>query len=286
MAHTTIAIVADCDETLAPDTTGQLLTACGLDPRTFFAERAAALVKAEWDPALAYLYEIIKAVQTGEIELTEDKLIEIGRGLSFYEGAPDCFARLKDEIENDPEYRPYGIRVEFYVISGGVEQLIRSSSLGTIASEIWGCNFAYDTDGKPFFLKNVLSFTDKTRFLFLIQKGKVAKTFRSQPYVVNSSMSPLERPIPFENMIYLGDGPSDIPCMSLLQREGGYVIGLLDDANPYKTWALGYGRRANVTVPQDYRPEGHAYKQLKQALVSRANFIRNSLSFGGPVPGF
>jgi hypothetical protein len=87
-------------------------------------------------------------------------------------------------------------------------------------------------------------------------------------------------------MIYLGDGPSDIPCMSLLNKEGGFVIGLLDEENPNKTWALGYGRRANLTVPQDFGPESHGYRHIRQALIQRADDIRRGLSVGGIGPGF
>jgi hypothetical protein len=190
MAHNTLAVIADCDDTLAPDTTGQLLNACGLDSAEFYRERSTRLVKEGWDPVLAYMFEIYNADQRGEIEppLTRERIQEIGRGLSFYPGVPECFARLRSEIEENPEYRPYGIRVEFYAISSGNEDLISAAPLGAAVDGIWGCNYNYDETGRIAFPKNVISFTDKTRYLFLIQKGRAAPEFRNQPYVVNELM--------------------------------------------------------------------------------------------------
>ena len=199
---------------------------------------------------------------------------------------PDCFSRLKKEIEEEPDFRSVGIRVEFYVISSGIQELISASALADVVHSIWACSFDYDADGHLLFPKRVISFTDKTRYLYLIQKGKVGSEFDGQPYIVNEPMSHEERPIPFKNMIYLGDGPSDIPCMSLLQSKQGFVIGILSEGSPYKTWALGYGRRANVTVPADFEEGQHGYRQLKQAVVGKANEIRRELAGGAPVPGF
>ena len=134
--------------------------------------------------------------------------------------------------------------------------------------------------------KRVISFTDKTRFLFMIQKGKGGTEFRNQPYIVNEPIGSAERPIPFPNMIYIGDGASDIPAMSLLTASQGFVIGVLNTSKPYRTWALGYRRRANITVPPDYDSEGHAYAQLRQAATEIADRIRHHLTVPGPLPGF
>jgi hypothetical protein len=217
--------------------------------------------------------------------LSQDKLLEIGKGLKFYDGVPDCFTSIKSTIENDSRYRDFGIRVECYVISGGIEELITASPLDKCLHALWACSFAYDDKGVVACPKRVISFTDKTRFLYLIQKGKVAAEYRTTPYVVNEPMDPEERPIPFVNMIYIGDGPSDIPCMSLIQSNKGYVMGILSKEKPYKTWALGFGRRAHITVPPEFQQGGYAYDQLLQAVTDRAEGIRAQLSGSRPVPG-
>jgi hypothetical protein len=286
MAHNTIAIVADCDDTLAPDTTLQLLNALGVDAERFFRDTVAPLVASGWDPPLAYLREMIRLAQSGAAELTKEKIGRVARDLEFYPGVPDFMTRLKGEIEEHPRYRDFGIRVDCYVISGGIEELIGASALREALHGFWGCSFDYDDVGRICFPRKVISFTDKTRYLFNIQKGKVADEFRGRPYAVNEPMDHSERPVPFSNMFYLGDGPSDIPCMSLIQANRGYVVGILNDENPARTWALGYGRRANVTVPPDFTDGSIGYKQIRQAVAKRADIICDELAGGGIVPSY
>lgn len=288
MAQNTIAVIADCDETLAPDTTGQLLTHFGLDPDDVFSS-AAELVKEGWDPTIAYMQRMIDlARDDGPLaDLTLTEMQNVGRTLQFLEGVPAIFPELKTEIEADPLFRDVGIRVETYVVSSGIEELLSASELQNTVHSIWGSSFAYDQGGgRIISVKKSLSFTDKTRCIFLIQKGKVGAEYRSNPYVVNEPMDPSERPVPFANMIYIGDGASDIPCMSLIQRFGGLVIGILSKENPAKTWALGYGRRAHVMVPPAFKRDEYAYTQLREALRDRAENIRRDLTGRAPVPRY
>jgi hypothetical protein len=97
-------------------------------------------------------------------------------------------------------------------------------------------------------------------------------------------MGPEERYVPFENMVYIGDGPTDIPCMSLISSMGGYVVGILGKDKPNKAWALGYGRRVNATVPPDFSEGGYAYAHLKEVIVDIATRIRAQMSSSGPIP--
>lgn len=276
MAHNTIAVIADCDDTLAPDTTAQLLTSLGITPKDFYEGPVGKLVDEGWDPTLAYLHELIR--QAPVHGLTRAKIQEVGEGLRFYPGIPDAFPKLRRQIEDDPRYKPYDIKVEFYVITGGIEEMLSASPLRKEVNWIWGCNFAYDSDGRVAFPRNVVSFTEKTRFVFNIQKGLVGDQYVNKPYAVNEPMEEEERRIPLRNMIYVGDGPSDIPCMSLLQDES-YIIGILSKENPYKSWALGYGRRADITVPPDFREGEHGYIHLCEVLKQVAERIRSDFEY-------
>ncbi len=286
MAHNTIAVIADCDGTLAPDTTDQLLTYFDVRPEEFWPEEVEPLVKAGWDEHLAYMQKLIEL--SGRCEplegLTKSKLAEIGATLEFYPGIPEGLVTLRDEIQGTPEFRDVGIRVEFYVISAGIGDMLRASALATAAHRIWACDFAYDCNGNLSHLKNVISFTDKTRFLYMVNKGKVGEEYINRQYVVNEPMDPEERPVPFENMVYIGDGPTDIPCMSLVTAMGGYVMGILGKDKPHKAWALGYGRRVNATVPPDFSVGGYGYDHLKEAVLNIARNIRDQMSSSGPIP--
>ena len=260
---------------------------CGVNSKDFFQSRAASLVKEGWDPSLAYMAGMVElAKNNGPLSsLTRERLQNIASQLRFFPGVPECFSLVKEEVEADPRFRAAGIRVESYVISGGIAELLRASALKDNTHYIWGCDFEYDSSGVISFPKNVISFTDKTRFLYMISKGMVGPDFEGLPYAVNAPMNNDERPVPFENMVYIGDGPSDIPCMSLINSHNGFVIGVASENNPAKTWALAFGRRADQTVDPDFTEGGSAYKALFQAVLQRAEFIKNQGLSSKPVPG-
>ena len=286
LVQTSIAIVADCDDTLAPDTTGQLLRICGVDSEDFFQNKSNPLAREGWDPSLAYMHEMIKLAQPGGplAGLTRKKLTELAVQLEFYPGVPACFQVIKEEVENEPDFRAVGVRVESYVVSGGIADLLRASALKESVYRIWGCDFSYDSRDVIAYPKNVISFTDKTRFLFRINKGLTAPAFDNQPSSVNQAMTAAERTVPFENMIYLGDGPSDIPCMSLLTANKGFVIGVASPDNPNKIWALSHGRRANQTVDPDFASDGSAFRALREAVLNVAQEIASQNRGRRPVP--
>ena len=246
---------------------------------SFYRKDAGRLVEQGFDPPLAYMNEMIRLAKgDGPLAgLTLSRMREVAATLRFYPGVPEVFTKLEEEVHRD--YGELGIRLQEFVITGGIADLITASALGGVLDGIWGCNFAYadNEDGRVAGIRSVVSFTEKTRFLFNIEKGLVGEDFRNQPYAVNNPMDRGERPVPIKNMIYLGDGPSDIPCMSIMQLFGGYVIGILSRETAYKTWALGYGRRANVTVPPDFREGEFAWAQLRQAVIQRAEDIKRAV---------
>ena len=285
MAHNTIAVIADCDGTLAPDTTDQLLTHFNVRPEEFWPQEVQPLVKEGWDEHLAYLQKLVwLSNKGGPLEgLTSDKLVEVAKSLKFYPGVPSGLKTLQEEIQGIEEFRDFGLRVEFYVVSAGIGDMLRASALAEAVHRIWACDFAYGPDGQLTGLKNAISFTDKTRFLYMVNKGKVSEEYFNQQYVVNEPMTPEERPVPFANMVYIGDGPTDIPCMSLVTSMGGYVMGILGEDKPGKAWALGYGRRVNATVPPDFSEGGYAYVHLKEVILNRAREILQQVSSSRPI---
>lgn len=292
MPHTVIAVVSDCDETLAPDTTEQLLSHFEIDAKQFYETQARKLVDQGFDPPLAYMNEILRMAQPGgRLEkLTSAKIQEIGNSLKFYPGVPEVFTELASEVHAN--YGDFGIRLETYVITGGIADLVKESALGRAVKKVWGCNFAYGPDGRIMAVKNVVSFTEKTRFLFNIEKGLVGPEYDNRPYEVNTPMEKSERHVPIKNMVYLGDGPSDIPCMSIIQKGGegyGQVIGILNKRKPYQSWALGFGRRANLTIPANFRRDAEygGFDHLREAVIQIANRIKNEIRRGpGHTPNY
>jgi hypothetical protein len=218
-----VAVVFDFDDTLADDSTTALLKSKGIDTADFWNNRAAKLIADGWDPTPAYLKLILDNVGTGKPlgKLTNAKLRDFGKTLHFYPGLPSLFRELKNEAKLHTVSNP---AIEFYIISGGLEEIIRGSSIAPYMSGIWGCKFA-EEKGQIAHVRNLVSFTEKTKYLYAIHKGVTAS---SSPYSVNERIEQTDRRVPFPNMIYLGDGMTDVPCFSLLDHFGGKAFGVFD----------------------------------------------------------
>jgi hypothetical protein len=163
-------------------------------------------------------------------------------------------------------------KINFYIISGGLEEIIRGTALAKHMNGIFGSNFDYDpSKNHPFAIKSVISFTEKTKFVFAINKGISEKVARTDPYRVNDSIPDKERRIPFKNMIYIGDGPSDIPCLSLICRNRGVGIGVSPPTTTFKKgYELATGERITVgPYTADYRKNTDMRKVLQEIILQK-----------------
>ncbi len=230
--HDILAVIFDFDDTLVPDSTTQLLQKAQIDTNRFWSVDVKALVSSGYDPALAYLKLLLDHIGPGKPlnGLTNAKLRAFGETLdtTFYPGIPRIFKDLKTIVKEHE-----GIDIEFYIISGGLEEIIRGSRvLKKYVSGIYGCRLAGDTeDGALKYIKRCVTFTEKTRYLFEINKGLKQADTRGNPYLVNRDIKENARRIPFNNMIYIGDGLTDIPCFSLVQKQNdGKAFGVFKPA--------------------------------------------------------
>lgn len=246
--HETIAVVFDFDDTLAPDSTSGYLGQAGIaDLSSFWKKEVATLTDDDWDPVPAYLYKMIEASQTERVpKITKESLVEWGRHLPLHEGVPKLFARLR-KVAKDANPRA---NVEFYLISSGIGDILRSTPIANEFTDIWASEFAYGADGGISFPKKIVSFTDKTRYLFHIQKGLIGPQARGKPFDVNKKLKPEQIRIPINHMIFVGDGYTDIPCFSLVKKDGGVSIAVFDKTHGEK-WGSAYqfvhdGRVSNL----------------------------------------
>jgi hypothetical protein len=245
MNESVIALIFDFDGTLGPDTISSLLREQKIDPENFWAD-VAKLVKADWDPPLAYMHLLWQYAREEKVDLSQKQLREIGSRLQLFPGLPQAFAELKSYVTTHIELQKARVKLEFYIISGGIEEMIRGSELAEQVNGIFGCNFAY-RGGKVIGIKSAISFTEKTRFLYGINKGINVKELRANPYKINDALPTGTRRIPFSQMIYIGDGPSDIPCLSAITQYGGTGIGVSSPTSSFqKGFELARGKRITV----------------------------------------
>jgi phosphoglycolate phosphatase-like HAD superfamily hydrolase len=228
-----IAVIFDFDDTLIPDSTTELLEAYRIDATKFWAD-AQKLVLLGYDATPAFLKLLLDNIGRGKKfgQLTNQKLYEFGATLDskFFPGIPELFGSLRQEVEKHRD-----TQVEFYIISGGLKPVIEGTRLGRegLATGIYASELAGDTDSGPLkYIKRCVTFTEKTRYLFEINKGISPADARRNPYRVNAAVRISKRRVPFRNMIYVGDGLTDIPCFSLLRnadrRGKGAAFGVFD----------------------------------------------------------
>jgi hypothetical protein len=231
-----IALVFDFDDTLMPDTTSRLLREYSI-PTEGFWNKSTALYKEGYDPPSAYLKVLLDDIGEGKPlgKLTNDDLGRFGAALDgdFYPGLPDFF----DDVRNSVLDHFKNIEVEFYIISGGLQAILQGSKIvSKYFSGVYGCQLGGDPEtGVLTHIKRSITFTEKTRYLFEVNKGIKQADSQANPFLVNEDVKQDERRIPFQNIVYVGDGLTDIPCFSLLKSLGGESFGVFEPGNPEKT---------------------------------------------------
>lgn len=271
-----IACVWDFDKTLIPAyMQAPLFRRYGVDEATFWAE-ANALAENyrrrgyHIAPEISYLNHLLTHVLAGPMAgLNNAILRECGAGIEFYPGLPDFFARSRTWVHSKPEYAKHELTLEHYIVSTGLAEMIRGSAIAPHVDGIWACEFI-ENPLQPGFLRQkefpldaaaeiaqigvMIDNTTKTRAIFEINKG----TNKNPAIDVNAKVAPEDRRIPLQNMIYIADGPSDIPSFSVVKGGGGKAYGVY---NPERREEFAQNDRLRATGridhygKADYRPE-------------------------------
>ena len=280
MARSSIlAVIFEFDGILVPDSTTTLLKERGSNPHEFW-EGVRKLVQSGYEPSLAYLNALLESIGPGRQlgRMTTDDLGKVGATLDdeLYPGLGDgkLFQDLQ-KIASDAA----DIRVEFYIISAGLQELIEGSKVvHRHFKAVYGSRLAArDQAGFLSRIRRAISFTEKTRYLFEINKGIDPEQTESNPLLVNYPVSQSERRIPFRNMIYVGDALTDVPCFSIVTQGGGIAFGAFSPSGPSARRALQTllkpGRTASVHAPM-YEENNELGALLRAAVANRCSQIQ------------
>lgn len=271
--QSTIAIIYDYDQTLSPNYMQEeaIFPHFGINGKQFW-ERCGELVqKCGFEHELGYMKALLDYLEPGRP--TNAQLRELGAKLSFFPGIPEMFGELKNNLLTT-EHHAHGITLEHYIVSSGIKELISGSRIEPHVREIFGCEYAEDADGRIAFPKRVISHTQKTQFLFRINKGLL-----NLSEDVNDHMPPELRPIPFHNMIYVGDGPTDVPCFTVMKHNGGRAIAVYNPEDKSRVsfkkcyQLIAHADRVRHIAPANYRPGSHLRLLLEEMITEIADKI-------------
>ena len=262
-ANPVVAICYDFDKTLSPDDMQAqgYIQSVGYNVHDFWKKSNSLASDNEMDQNLAYMYTM-KQESEGKVLFTKEKLAEYGASVQLFPGVEQWFERIREYGKSQ------GVIVEHYIISSGLKEMIEGTSVAKAGAfeKIYASSFYYNEKGVAVWPAQVVNYTNKTQFLFRIEKG----VLDINDSAVNESFSPEEMRVPFRNIIYIGDSDTDIPCMKLVTSYGGHSIGVynaesIDKTKVYKMMRDG---RIKYFAPADYR-EGSELDLLVKAIINR-----------------
>ena len=245
MDRPVVAIMYDFDKTLCTRDMQDFgfIPELGMSPSEFWSKANDFGRVEEMDGILAYMYTMIVERRRRGSPLTRESLIENGRAIELFKGVREWFDRvnLYGAVQ--------GVQVEHYVISSGLREIIEGSGIADKFTEIFACEFIYDGNGEALWPKTAVNYTNKTQFVYRINKGVLDI---SNDVDLNRSMPDDSKRVPFTNMIYIGDGLSDVPCMKMMKAYGGCAIAVYQDSNRGKVEELLRHDRVDFIFPADY----------------------------------
>ena len=246
MTRPIIAFLYDFDKTLCTTDMQNyaFIPSLGMTPAEFWAEANGFGRQNRIDGILAYMYIMLREAERKKLPFTREDLVEKGRQIELFPGVESWFSRINAFGEAQ------GVRVEHYVISSGLREIIEGSSISHEFKEIYASEFYYDETGRPVWPKLAVNFTAKTQFVYRINKGVLDV---SDDKTLNDSMPDDSKRVPFPNMIYMGDGLSDVPCMKMMRAYGGQAIAVYQAANRRGVEQLLRQGRVDYIYPAYYR---------------------------------
>lgn len=256
-----LAICYDFDKTLSPDDMQAqgFIQSVGYDVGEFWKQSNGLASGNDMDQNLAYMLMMQQAAE-GKKLFTRGELMKCGKEVALFPGVKDWFKRICTYGEE------HGVLVEHYIISSGLKEMIEGTDVAGEFKKIYASSFFYNEKGVAIWPAQVVNYTNKTQFLFRIEKGVLDINDPG----VNDSFAPDKMRVPFRNMVYIGDSDTDVPCMKLVNVNGGYSIGVYnaDTKDKTKVYKMMRENRIKYYAPADYS-EGKELDILLKAIIDR-----------------
>ena len=262
-----LAICYDFDKTLSPDDMQAqgFIQSLNVDVNEFWQESNTLAKEHDMDNNLAYMY-MMATKSYGKQFLTKEVLADYGSKVALYKGVSTWFERIRQYGLKQ------GVQIEHYIISSGLKEMIEGTEMAKNGAfkKIYASAFMFDDKGVAVWPAQAINYTNKTQFLFRIQKGVLDINDPG----VNDYIRPEEQRVPFRNMIYIGDSDTDIPCMSLVNVNGGHSIGVYDpdSKNKDKVYKMMQHHRIRYYAPADYTDGSDLDTVVKQIIQKTAAY--------------
>ncbi len=256
-----IAIMYDFDKTLSTTDMQNyaFIPALDMTPDQFWGATGEFSKENGVERILSYMYMMIYQAKQKGIKLTREFLHECGKGIKYYPGVTTWFKRINDYAADK------GFKVEHYLVSSGTKEIVEGCSIFNEFTDAYGCEFYYNQEGEPIWPKLAINYTQKTQYFFRIAKGATDVTDDD-----GVNQKTVKHRIPYRNIIYVGDGMTDIPCMTLVKKNNGHSIAIYQEKDLEKARQIYQEGRCDYICPADYSSGSWMEKMVKLIIDSLA----------------
>jgi len=256
-----MAICYDFDGTLAPGNMQEygFVKKLGMTPAEFWTTANNLAKDQKGDEILTYMKVTIDESRKRNLPITRADFQSYGKDIKFFPGVESYFDRINKYA------RSKGIKLQHFIISSGLKEMLEGTSIASKFTEIFASTFLYDKTGAAVWPAMILNYTSKTQYMYRINKGCLDVTDTEG---VNRHLAKECKALPFENMIYIGDGNTDIPCMAMLNKAGGHTLAVYKEGQKERAAKLNRDGRAHMVAPADYR-EGKKIDQFIKAVIDK-----------------
>jgi phosphoserine phosphatase len=262
--HIPMAISYDFDGTLAPGNMQEydFIPALNMTSKEFWPAVNKLAATHEMDQILAYMWMMLREADKADIRVRKSDFRDFGKNIQLFPGVKDWFKRINAYAKGK------GVRLEHFIISSGIREMVEGTPIYKEFKKVYASGFMFDHHGVACWPALGINYTTKTQYLFRINKGSLDVHDNS---IINKFVPKEQRPVPFEHMVFIGDGETDIPCMRLVKDQGGHSIAVY---NPGKHGAKKHAEqlitdgRATLFAPADYQ-EGGAIDLAVKAIIDK-----------------